>query len=496
MRPVGLSPLSASEWRPRRLKFYPHFDRFLSGIEANNLATNPSLVAKHAFFPFLSFEDKWKKFGSSGPRKLRVKSRPILYAARSDSYIYEYYREILSRQYEKKLHDANIAHIAIAYRKLCDATGRSCSNIDFAREVFEEIGSRAEGVAIALDISKFFENIDHGYLKNVWMNLLDVPRLPPDHFAVYRSITKYSKIDKKKLYNILGIQDSSTKKKAKQKTANKVGYQICDLKYFREKLRYDKVADGDLLQKNTASCGIPQGSPISDLLANAVMFEFDKKCFEFCSQYQGYYRRYSDDIVFVLPNRSDLINEIQSNVSKWLKEISLTLEISSKKTRIHEFSTRAGRKTISAKTAHRCPFEYLGFQFDGRHALFRNSTLSSLSRRIKTTAHAIAHTISKRYKLKSIDELMQTIDISQFLQRFFRIANFSGGKNYTEQSFWSYARLAERRMGSLGIRLLRQIAGLKKVARQSIEKRLREIRGLPPATILFSPQPPAPAPAA
>ena len=68
--------------------------------------------------------------------------------------------------------------------------------------------------------------------------------------------------------------------------------------------------------------GIPQGSPISGVLANIYMMEFDlamKHLIE--EENNGLYMRYSDDIIIVLPNIEEgvfkkiydsIINEINA----------------------------------------------------------------------------------------------------------------------------------------------------------------------------------------
>ncbi len=105
----SLLPLSTPDsWRPRRLKRYPHFDKHISPEEAAMLVTDPNRVATHSFFSFIRYVKKWRRYGKKGTvRRERIKAREIRYAARGDSYIFEYYRYILAPLYERALVDRN-----------------------------------------------------------------------------------------------------------------------------------------------------------------------------------------------------------------------------------------------------------------------------------------------------------------------------------------------------------------------------------------------------
>ena len=85
-----------------KLKGYPQFDAVITPEEATAYATDPKKVASHPFMPFIEYEISWTRYaerGGEGERKVRR----IRYAARRDSYIYSYYRHVLSERYEAKL---------------------------------------------------------------------------------------------------------------------------------------------------------------------------------------------------------------------------------------------------------------------------------------------------------------------------------------------------------------------------------------------------------
>ena len=60
------------------------------------------------------------------------------------------------------------------------------SNIEFAHEAFLSINDFGECGVVALDLSKFFDKLDHAILKDQWANLLGEKKLSPDHFNVFK----------------------------------------------------------------------------------------------------------------------------------------------------------------------------------------------------------------------------------------------------------------------------------------------------------------------
>ena len=119
------------------------------------------------------------------------KDRPIRFAARLDSCTISYYRHLLAAPYEAVLHAEGLADAVIAYRRIPKATdGGGQSKIDFALSAAQAILSQRNCCTIALDISSFFEALDHQRLRSVWADLLGVSRLPADHFKVFQAITR------------------------------------------------------------------------------------------------------------------------------------------------------------------------------------------------------------------------------------------------------------------------------------------------------------------
>ena len=136
----------------------------------------------------------------------KKKERPIRYASRRDAYIFSYYRYLLSEKYEAELNTLGVSNCVIGYRKIPvdGELNRGKCNIHFAKDAFDAVSELGDCCAIALDISSYFENIDHQILRKIWCRLLAVDELPPDHEHVFKNITRYAVVDREEVYQRLG----------------------------------------------------------------------------------------------------------------------------------------------------------------------------------------------------------------------------------------------------------------------------------------------------
>jgi hypothetical protein len=163
---------------------YPHFDSAVSLKKIEPLVSNPSLVAKWQFYPLL----RYAMIGdhARGIEQRYAKRRHISYAAHRDAHLYAYYAHLLSERYEQLVYLAGLSDNIIAFRR-----GTGLSTIDHATSVFRYIKSNPSCLALAFDVSGFFDSLNHDLLKIRWQDLLVCHHLPSDHFAVFKSITKY-----------------------------------------------------------------------------------------------------------------------------------------------------------------------------------------------------------------------------------------------------------------------------------------------------------------
>ncbi len=339
-------------FRPRG---YLHFDSPISFRKAQSIVMSPKRVARHSFYPLINYQiDSYKVSKDQfGKLQKKAKERPIAYASHVDSHIYAYYAWLLNTSYEKKIQATGLNDNILAFRSL----GKS--NIEFADSAFEDIKRRENCSAVALDVSGFFDNLDHQMLKKSWADLIGVDQLPKDHFNVFKSLTRFSSVNKDKLYATLNIPASNPKNGR---------YRVCEASIFR-----DAVRGAGLIDVNRDCFGIPQGSPISALLSNIYMFEFDRRAKQVMDEQGGSYYRYCDDMLFITTKkyRDDIEYFAQDEIKK------LNLSINVDKTEKRDFWINAGVQVCNK------PLQYLGFTFDGQRKLLRSAALARFSNRMK-----------------------------------------------------------------------------------------------------------------
>lgn len=412
-------------WIPRKkdIKNYLHFDRRIKKSEISVIANDPGIVARNSFYPMLRFTEEWTRFRKGGIRKKKV--RPLRYSSRRDAAIYARYRALLSPLYEDELIRRGLREVPIAYRRIPDVKGqRNKCNIEFARDIFSEIKKIGDCIVTVVDIKSYFDSIDHCRIKEEWEKLIG-GELPPDHEAVFRAVTKYTFVDIDLLFERLEMYQKGVGASRVERRSRKIDLvrrrhdvQLCSPKEFR-----DMVCGGDkkypsLIQKNSKNYGIPQGTPISDIIANFYLIGFDEIVNKFCSERGGLYRRYSDDIICVVPTKS-ITDELQVKefLQKKIPEFGSALEIQDKKVSVSAFVKDAtGHKFNHVFGSRRNGLEYLGFEYDGKIVKIKNSTLSNAWRKLKRYAFGHAKRYVKQYRNRGKTWLQNNYP-SDWLQR-------------------------------------------------------------------------------
>ncbi|MDC0584432.1 reverse transcriptase domain-containing protein [Bacteroidales bacterium] len=457
-----------------KIKRYPHIglplnpnDRF-KWIE--KYVTDPNTVAKHSFLPFIHKTSRVKKFrkeyssetgeinaatlkGKKILRKPSEKKRELFYASHLDSLIFSYYAKLLSDAYETKLKskEYNLNEVVNAYRSVPihpekESSSNKC-NIDFANDIFKYILDypETEFAVIAFDISSFFDNLDHKLLRDIWTEILEKDKLPADHFNVYKNITRFSHIDIVDIFEEFKdkIYTRKTDKLGKpllikQKPIEKVKFlrnqdaiAFCTKEEFlkvKGKLlqpsKTKKMEDNSIVYRNF---GIPQGSPISSVLANIYLLHFDKTISDFLKSNGGIYRRYSDDMVVVCPMsiKFELAKLVHKEIDKY------KLKIQQSKTQIFHFKRETSKLVCGQEydgiINWNKNFMYLGFEFDGQHVLLKSASLSGYYRKMKRFIHR-AKRFSKYKNINNSGEI--------FKQRIFKKFSYKGAKR-TRKYLWN-----------------------------------------------------------
>ncbi len=174
-------------------KFYTHYDVKKYHKEYQQKVQNIKWVSKHGFYPFIHFQMNCSKYTNDlkGHKFLKEKVRDIYYAAHIDRFIYEYYGNRLNTQYNNYVKSKGIGKVSTAYRNCMPG---KC-NIDFAKEVFEYIVKCKSAYIFVGDFSKFFDKLDHKYLKEKIKCVIGQESLDPADYAIYKNITRFTYIE-------------------------------------------------------------------------------------------------------------------------------------------------------------------------------------------------------------------------------------------------------------------------------------------------------------
>lgn len=396
-----------------KLKRYPHIGEPLTIKDyewVKKYVQNEKSIKKHSFLPLIHKCLVKRKFRANTINVVRNKKgerirfidkpkvRHIYYASHLDSIVFSYYNHILSNAYENLIQKKRFNESIVAYRKLPieNELNKNKCNIEFAKNTFEFIKKNESRKlsAIVADVTAFFDNLDHGILKKQWCKVLGTRTLPPDHFNVFKALTNIKYVESDQLFNSYkgtmlverGVPNSSREKEVKRIT-------IKSNRYFKEKKAIAYCTKKEFLQNNLNlvisaqnNIGIPQGSPISATLANVYMLDFDQEVYDFIDSINGYYQRYSDDLIIICEQQYE--NGVLKFIRDKIKNLA-RLEIHPSKTTLYRFEGINGVfkgfeiDEVSKEHNYNKTLEYLGFKFDGQKVLIKDSGFSKYYRSMK-----------------------------------------------------------------------------------------------------------------
>jgi len=419
---------------------YPHFSNktpLSVRKEVERYITNSKKVSKHSFSPLIFKEIKQRRYKASnfdgeirrshkkiknGVMVSNTKIREILYAAHIDAHIYSYYtQQIITPKYEAYLKQNPILSDSItAYRQIeTDDKLKFKNNVHFAKDVFDEIKTREHCVALVLDIENFFPSLNHKKLKLAWAKTLDYKTLPKDHYNLFKATTRFSYVKLKDLKTKKGHFDE--KELAKHRKTGK--------HTFFESIK-DLVESDVIIHKNQklddsgTLMGIPQGLPISALLANIYMLPFDKAIVNnLVLNHDVFYRRYSDDIVVLC--KESQIDFVQNSIISEIEKIKLKISIEkTEKTlfKINNNRLQCYKIENDGTLKENIPLNYLGFEFYGYQTLIKSKNLAKFYRTMKQTVKR------KHKRVEHIKEKYLLDEAPIFKRKLYRLFSFKGVK--------------------------------------------------------------------
>lgn len=371
--------MKIKDWKSknRRSKNYAHFDQRVLLDDVWRYISCPENVAKHSFYPFISYEMKMVKY-KHGQGKQDPKIRKICYAAHLDNKIYQYYAFLLSERYNRRVVADGFNDSVIAYRN----NMRGMTNIHFAKRAFDAVKLHDDAYVLIGDFKGYFDNLDHRYLKKKVCDLLGANNLSPDFYNIFKSITRYGEWSRDSLLKLNGFSE-------KENGLSKLN----ELETVLSKDEFRKHAK-ECITKNNTGKGIPQGSAISAVLANIYLLDFDKRIAEMVAGYQGLYMRYSDDFIIVIPEVDEAVfADMYMRIKAEIDSIP-ELIVEPHKTQIYHYYSQTivncNDVFIPNMEKGRDEINYLGFTFDGKNVRIRDKTISKFYYRMNRKAKGIA----------------------------------------------------------------------------------------------------------
>lgn len=347
--------------RPLKGRKYAHFDDPLKPEDLKVFMIEGDDVATRAFFPLLGYQKVTRKIDFSVfPPLANSKKRDIRYASHRDSAIYSVYAQELSAKYENVILSASLGSCVLAYR------GGIGYNVPFAKSLIDEIVDRKSCHVVCLDVSGFFDHLDHKILKDRLKFILATDELAKDWYNIFRRVTAFEYVLREEIEAKIGKIE---------------GGRICQIDTFRRVVR-------PLIKKNPNKYGIPQGTPLSGLLANIYMYEFDLSIKKYLEGLGGSYRRYSDDIAVVLPAA-----ELEPAAIAFMESALSAhgLAFNAKKTCKTTFYNSAAGLAYGGDE-----LQYLGFTFDGRKILIRPESIKNFYAKMKGNIRRYIKAASKK----------------------------------------------------------------------------------------------------
>lgn len=385
-------------------KNYKHIDQPINIKQVEESIKNKEWIINHGFYPFISYSINFKKYSKEINEETnhhwKIKERPIKYASHIDRYIYQWYAHVFNNAYNEYCKIEKINNVSIAYRTCL----KGKTNIEFTKIAFDFINKTKNCYILVSDFTKFFDYIEHKKLKEKLCEVLKTSKLEEDIYKVFKSMTKYSYIERECIEEYLLKNKIETKKSIK---ANPNLFKNIAWKEAKKDLK-------DNIIINKEGYGIPQGSPLSGVFANIYAIDFDKNINAYVTSKKGLYMRYSDDLIIIIPkDKVKSAEEIWEEIQKIKNEYPY-LQMNKEKSSIYSYKNgkiRSLHKEIKGLKSSNNVVGFLGFSFDGKHIKFRDKTLTKfyyrLYRRIDSMLEREKIRIEKGKKRKTkIDKKM------------------------------------------------------------------------------------------
>jgi hypothetical protein len=424
-----------------RNKPYAHLDAKRQPGPMEGFIKDPNWVARHGFLPFIHVVLKTKRRRGKHVRP-EFKERHIYYASHLDRYVYQWYAHLTLDAYESYIKANAFDTAPIAYRSI-----ESKTNIHFAKEAFDFIRKQEDSFVFISDFHHFFDSLDHPLLKEKLKKIFGVRELSEDHYRVYKSMTKFCFFDLQDIAIALGTTKEQLRHRTRkpERLLSSAAMRTMKKEYLKSNpnRREDKVV------------GIPQGSPISAVYANVYMIDFDKELLGFAHSVNGFYRRYSDDIVCVVP--FDQRTRFEAFFEGLLNDIRVDISpAKTKRYRIIDGKPFVDSGIFAGVDSYDKPgtINYLGFSYNGTCVRLREGTLNRYYQKLNRRLFLLQHISTQKGRIVGRKQLYaRSSHLGEANRRFLQeLRMLDAPLSIRKRNFFTYERNAVEIFGDEQIR--------------------------------------------
>lgn len=183
------------------------------------------------------------------------------------------------------------------------------------------------------------------------------------------------------------------------------------------------------------------------------MLAADKQLKDYVSEFKGFYMRYSDDFIIIIPKETEDFSIHYKKIKEILDSVP-NLKLEDSKTNIFHFDNlsikNCSKDFIAKEDKDKNILEFLGFAFDGKNVRLRDKTISKfynrLYRKLRTIVNDKGITHNKnRISCKNLYQRYSYKGSRQYLERKAKKLNLKITQEELRGNFLDYVSRSQRK---------------------------------------------------